>query len=98
MSRFGVVVLPDAEADLRAAFGWYFDRSPIAANAFRAEIIMAIDRLAQTAADWPRDEDGTYRYHLKHFPYTVMYEIAGIEATVLAVAHQRRRPGYWKQP
>jgi plasmid stabilization system protein ParE len=97
VSQYTIVVLPDAEADLRAAFLWYFERSPLAADAFRTEAFEAIDGLAETAADWPKDEDGTHRYHLKHFPYTVMYEIAGSEVTVLAVGHQRRRPGYWRQ-
>ena len=69
----------------------------MAADAFRAALFQAIDGLAETAGDWPKDDDGTHRYHLKHFPYTVMYEIAGSEATVLAVAHQRRRPQCWQQ-
>ena len=97
MTRFTVAVLPDAEAEIRAAFLWYFERSPLAADAFRDAVIQAIDGLVETAGDWPKDEDGTHRYHLKHFPYTVMYEIAGSEVTVLAVAHQRRRPNYWQQ-
>lgn len=97
MTRFTVVVLPDAETDFRAAFLWYFERSPLAADAFRAEVFQAIDGLAETAGDWSKDQDGTHRYHLKHFPYTVMYEIAGPEVTVLAIAHQRRQPGYRRQ-
>ena len=35
------------------------------------------------------------RYHLQHFPYTLVYELDGTTATVLAIAHQRRRPRYW---
>ncbi len=97
MTRFTVRVLPDAEAEIRAAFLWYSERSPLAADAFRAAVFHAIDSLAETAGDWPKDDDGTHRYHLKHFPYTVMCEIGGSEVTVLAVAHQRRRPQYWQQ-
>jgi len=97
VTRFTIVVLPDAEADIRAAFLWYFERSPLAAEAFRTEVFESIDSLAETGSDWPKDEDGTHRYHLKHFPYTVMYEIAAAEVTVLAVGHQRREPGYWRQ-
>ena len=96
MSSFHVEVLPEAEAEAREAFLWYFDRSPIAADAFRVELFDAIDDLTVTAKDWPEDEDGTRRYHLKHFPYTVLYEVLGAKVTVFAIAHQRRRPGYWK--
>jgi toxin ParE1/3/4 len=35
------------------------------------------------------------RHVLRHFPYTVFYEMLGSTVTVLAVAHQRRNPGYW---
>ena len=96
MSSFDVEVLPEAEAEVREAFLWYFDRSPIAANAFRIELFDAIDGLTTTAIDWPEDEDGTRRYHLRHFPYTVMYEVIDRQVTVFAIAHQRRRPGYWQ--
>ena len=96
MIRFDVELLPEAEAEMREAFMWYFERSPIAADAFRIEAIDAIDRLEADAAAWPEDEDGIRRYILRHFPYTVFYEIRGQAVTVLAIAHQRRRPGYWQ--
>lgn len=75
MSSFDVEVLPEAEAEGREAFLWYFERSPIAADAFRVELFDAIDGLTDTAKDWPEDEDGTRSYHLRHFPYTVMHEL-----------------------
>ena len=96
MSAFEVEVPPEAEAEAREAFQWYFERSPLVADAFRVELFDAIDGLATTARDWPEDEDGFRRYHLKHFPYTVMYEVFDRTVTVFAIAHQRRRPGYWQ--
>jgi len=33
VTRFTVDVLPEAERELREAFLWYFERSPIAADA-----------------------------------------------------------------
>lgn len=96
MNYFEVEVLPDAEVEGREAFLWYFDRSPMAAEGFRVELFDAIDGLTTTAKDWPEDADGTRHYHLRHFPYTVMYEVIGQRVTVLAIAHQRRRPGYWQ--
>lgn len=50
MSHFDVVVLPEAEADMREAYFWYFDKSPLAADAFGDEVTEAIDQLAETAA------------------------------------------------
>ncbi|MBS0499846.1 MAG: type II toxin-antitoxin system RelE/ParE family toxin [Burkholderiaceae bacterium] len=96
MTRFAVEILPEAEAEIREAFLWYFERSPIAADAFRTETLESIDRLGVDALMWPEDEDALRRHVLRHFPYTVFYEILGHTVTVLAVAHQRRKPGYWR--
>lgn len=95
MSRFAIGVLPQAEAEIREAFLWYVERSALAADAFRAEVLDAIDRLADSADMWPADEDNLRHYVLRHFPFTVHYELDGNDVAVLAVAHQRRRPGYW---
>ncbi len=58
MSAFDLEVLPEAEGEARDAFLWYFERSPLAADAFRTELFDAIDGLTTTAKDWPEDEDG----------------------------------------
>lgn len=39
VTRFEVEILPEAEAEIREAFLWYFERSPIAADAFRTETL-----------------------------------------------------------
>lgn len=96
MTRFAVEILPEAEAEIREAFLWYLERSPIAVEAFRSEALKAIDRLEVDARMWPEGEDAIRRHILRHFPYTVFYEIQGSTVTVLAVAHQRRKPGYWR--
>ena len=96
MTRFIVEVLPEAEQEFREAFLWYFERSPIAADAFRAEVLDAIDSLADRADLWPADGDGIRFHVLDRFPYTVRYDLSGPLATVLAIAHQHRRPNYWR--
>lgn len=65
----------------------------MAAHAFRTEVFQAVDRTDALA--WPEDEDPFRHYILRRFPYTVYYDIQGMTVTVLAVAHHRRRPGYW---
>jgi plasmid stabilization system protein ParE len=95
--RWQLTLLPQAEAEIREGFLWYFERSPIAADAFRSEVFGALDGLAEHADMWAADRKGLRQYHLSRFPYTVHYEIAGSQVLVYAVAHQRRRPGYWRK-
>ena len=96
VNRFVVSVLPEAEADIREAFPWYRERSALAANGFRTEVLEAIDELTVRASIWPRDEDGVHHRVMKRFPYTVHYEIADSVVTVFAVAHHRRLPDDWQ--
>ena len=35
------------------------------------------------------------RYFLRRFPYSIIYQVTTEELRILAVAHHRRRPGYW---
>ena len=96
MTRFIVEVLSEAEREFREAFLWYFERSPIAADAFRSQVLEAIDGLAERADMWPADDDGFHFQVLDRFPYTVRYDLNERLATVIAIAHQHRRPTYWK--
>ena len=96
MTRYIVAVLADAEREFREAFLWYFERSPIASDAFRSEVLEAIDGLADKADMWPANEEGFHFRVLDRFPYTVWYDLNGEVATVVAIAHQHRRPNYWK--
>ena len=97
MSLFDVLILPDAEAEIEAAFLWYQERNPEAAAAFRLEAFDGVEGLAEDPAKWKMDEHGTQRCLLRHFPYAVIYEVDGKDVFVLAVAHRRREPGYWRQ-
>jgi plasmid stabilization system protein ParE len=96
VTRFDVSILPEAEIDIREAFLWYRERSALAADAFRDEVFDGIDGLGESADVWPKDEEGVHRRVLKRFPYTIHYELSERTVTVLAVAHQRRLPGYWR--
>ena len=64
MTQFELVVLPEVEAEIAEAFFWYLERSPIAADAFRAEALDAIEQPASHAAMWPEDAQGVRRYIL----------------------------------
>ena len=97
MSEFTVVLAPRAENDIAEAFHWYQERNATAADAFRAEVFDAIDRLADTPLTWPADDDGNRKRMLRRFPYSVWFEVLGSTVTVHAVAHHKRRPGYWRK-
>jgi len=89
---------PDAASDLREAAEYYRERAGIAlAQAFLAEFEHATNLLLQhpiLGAVWLH---GKRRLVMKHFPYSIVYSVAGHDIQVVAVAHQSRRPGYWRK-
>lgn len=36
------------------------------------------------------------RFPLRRFPYSIIYQLRPDEVRVIALAHQSRRPGYWR--
>ena len=95
MSGYVVEIAPAAEADNHDAFAWYRERNALIADAFRTEVFDVVDRIAEAPLAKAADEDGNRKRVLHRFPYTVIYEVQGNTLTVVAVAHHRRKPGYW---
>jgi len=95
MSR-PVRLLVDTIFETRAAFLWYRKRSDLAAERFRDEFNHAIDAISDSPEAWPPYVHETRRYLLRRFPFMVVYPVTPKEIQIVAVAHARRRPGYWK--
>src|SRR5687767_5655826 len=86
---------PAAIAEARAAFVWYSERSTTAASAFVEELDRAVELVGEAPARRPVWDHGTRRMPLWRFPFLVVYREVGNRIEVIAVAHGRRRPGYW---
>jgi len=91
-----VEVHPEAIAEAAAARRWYSDRSCDAADAFLAELDLGVKNIQSYPEIYPPYLHGTRRYLLRRFPYLIVYRVAPSAIQIIAVAHSRRRPGYWK--
>ena len=87
---------PGAIAEAKAAYDWYAIRNSAAANAFLFELDQAIGKIQTSPERWTAHLHGTRKILLRRFPYGVVYRITESAIQVIAVAHERRRPGYWK--
>ncbi len=85
-----------ATQDYLVALRWYAERSGWSAQRFRAAVGQTLERIARTP-----EQGATYRerfrwMRLRKFPFIIYYEVReGESVRVLAVAHAKRRPGYW---
>lgn len=90
-----VVFHPGASDDYENAFAWYSNRNVAVAADFEREVDRARRLIAEDPLRWPRFDAQRRRLILRKFPYSLIYEVIGRQAVVLAVAHGRRRPDYW---
>ena len=93
-----ILVHPEAAAEARAARIRYAERDPTIGRRFQTEYDRAIDRIREHPDRWPQYPHlvGNFRWcRFRGFPYAIIYELFPTVTHVLAVAADRRRPGYW---
>jgi plasmid stabilization system protein ParE len=87
----------DAAAEIELDRAWYRERSESAEAAFLRELDHAIQQVTDGAAQWPQYLAGTRRYVFPTYPYSLVYFVEDNVIRVVAVAHDKRRPGYWRK-
>ena len=98
MANHAIRLHPLAADEAEAASAWYRARNPTVAEAFRLELDAAIASIAEAPGRWPRLHRRFRRYLLHRFPFSIVYLERADFIEVIAVAHHRRKPGYWSQP
>jgi plasmid stabilization system protein ParE len=86
---------PDARVELREARKWYYERSPLSATAFSHAVETAVSRMIGTPTQYPMSVLRTRKLVIQRFPFNIFYVLRKSEIVIVAVAHQKRRPGYW---
>ena len=87
---------PAALAEVEAAQGWYEERSILAASGFLQELMRAIQRAADAPRRYRLSVAGTRRVQFDRYPYALVYRAGADEVLVIAIAHAKRRPDYWR--
>ena len=90
----------EATDELAEAAAWYRARRPGLELEFLAEVERLLPLIAGSPAAFPRLLDlpsdlAVRRALLPRFPYALILMELGTDVRVLAVAHVKRRPGYW---
>lgn len=90
-----VRVHPQAEREADAAFGRYLEQSRAAALGFDEELRSAYRRLSLHPLVFPPYLHGTRRVILARYPFSVVFRERLHDIQIIAVAHAKRRPGFW---
>lgn len=91
-----VEFLPSAALEATEAQTWYGRRGQELARALGEEIDAAVAAISKRPTAWPRIKHGARRYFMQRFPYALVYVLREERIVVVAVAHFKRRPTYWR--
>ncbi|MFV8754732.1 type II toxin-antitoxin system RelE/ParE family toxin [Nannocystaceae bacterium ST9] len=89
---------PLATREAADAAAWYEQRRAGLGTAFMTVILEALRHIGEQPLAWPRwREDPTTRlFVVRRFPYVIAYRVTEDRIRVLAIAHDKRQQGYWR--
>ena len=99
---------PAARIELDAARRYYKQRDQNVARRFASEVLLLLERIAENPQQFPEfgliavsTRARTLFFSVRRavlprtFPFGLFYTLREGQIVVLAVAHEKRRPGYW---
>ena len=91
-----VVWIPEADADLGEALGWYEDIHPDLGLRFALAVDAAVEAIAKSPLRYQILHRGIRRTGVKRFPYGLFYKVESERIVVIACMHGQRDPRRWK--
>ena len=88
---------PEADAELEDASLFYESRMAGLGKSFAAEVERTISLIREFPDAGSPVGPRRRRVLVARFPYSVVYRRDPDSVVIIAVAHQRRRPGYWQR-
>ena len=97
-----LIVEEGASAEFEEAAERYEAEDVKVAWRFVQEVLAAIDAVHRSPGEWPlaptvHERFGVRRRLVPGFPYAVVYKETEDAVWIIAVAHGKRRPGYWRE-
>ena len=88
---------PAAAEELTAAVQIYEDQATGLGADLNAEVRRLTNLLCSTPRIGERLDSMHRRFPLQRFPFGLVFRVDGELLRIIAVAHRRRRPGYWRK-
>ncbi len=87
---------PEAEEEFIEAAAHYERNVPGLGERFGRELLRGIEQLLEHPELGAPIDANLRKLFLIRFPYFLMYSFTADVLRIVAVAHTRRRPGYWR--
>jgi len=91
-----LVIRPEAEADMGAAFDWYEERVAGLGSDFLLNVDAAFHAILRSPQQYPVVHKNLRRALVRRFPYQIFFALEEHSIVVLAVFHAKRSPKRWR--
>jgi plasmid stabilization system protein ParE len=88
---------PEARGELNDAAVYYERLREDLGDEFIEDFLLAITEIEEAPIRWPEIQPGYRRFRMSRFPYAIVYRILDVSIEIVAVGHQARREGYWRE-
>ncbi|MBX9471758.1 type II toxin-antitoxin system RelE/ParE family toxin [Microcella sp.] len=93
---------PEAVTEFLEAVRFYEQQQTGLGEKFEAEVAQAVDDVIWSPDAWPeltghRRSTVVRSRRVSGFPYRIVYFVHDDNVVIVAVAHERRHPGYWNR-
>lgn len=86
----------DAQSELDDAIAFYEAHRDGLGLDLQSRVESAVKTIQKAPRRWPVYKSSQFRQRpIKRFPYTIYYMDLEDHVWIVAIAHQKRRPGYW---
>jgi plasmid stabilization system protein ParE len=92
-----LIIRPEAETELRAAFGWYEDCTSGLGSDFLLCVDAVFHAIHRSPQLYPKVHRVVRRALTRRFPYEVFFLEDDERIVVLSVFHAKRNPKNWKE-
>jgi len=90
-----IIFDPEAQSEFIEAVKYYEDCQRGLGRRFRYLVESATKKISETPFIYRLLKAPFRRYLLPKFPYSIIYSIEPDHIRIIAVAHNKRKPGYW---
>ena len=92
-----IVLHPEAEAEIVEAAQFYEVNIPGLGSDFLGEVEQGLKQITEKPEAYQRIGRRVRRKSLWRFPYNLIYAVYTDRIRIVACAHQKRRPFYWRK-
>lgn len=94
---YEVIFLKEVEEELDDVIGFYNKVSQELANGIYDKFLEVIDEIADNPLRNIQLKKGYRKTNIERFPFKIIYKFENETVIIVALAHHKRKPNYWRK-